>query len=145
MSTETFIFQGGKVRQAVFADKTIGELMRGPYIIKFDNPGFVPIYFAGCDDALWDFLDATGRFVVSLTRLVDDAFSYLERQGIKLTPSDIDTMLWHDFKTLLADVKRKRPDIISVERSEKAEASSPDTQGCDPSAERRKKFNSMLA
>lgn len=55
----------------VLRDKTVMELVNGPYVLRFDLPTQGRVYFAGYDEALWNRLQGEGKTVRGLWELFE--------------------------------------------------------------------------
>lgn len=98
----TFKYQDNSFHKHDFDNLTIGELMKGPYCIKFDCDAFpIPIYYAGIDDKMNAHLLAKGKFVISFSSLVDHMLHFSFWAGKDL----IDSISAVSFKDLMDTIK----------------------------------------
>lgn len=136
MKQSTFEFRDGKIIAVSFDDKAIKELMEGPYILKVESE-LVPLYYAGSDDATWEYLRGTGRLALSFGELFGYAWLHLKEKHIDVVKG----YSWKILKTVLEINKNLHPDVIENQNSKESSPREAEPVTVDA---RAAKFNSML-
>lgn len=133
-----FQYIGGKIKPADVNQLTLLQISTGPYVYRMDSKLTPPVYFAGSDVGLTQFMFETGRVTQPFAQFVAIYETFLCSHDVFI--ADLMQVKWYDFMVKVGDVQKFRPEHIEAPMTKV----SSDDRVTKPFDDQSKTFNNSL-